>query len=396
MNSDSVLVIYYNRRYNPLIIRDLKSRFKEVIALYIDEGQVRDIDDIELECIVAGADKFIYKDYRKKYAENFISKAIKANAIYQNGYFLSAALSRPAIAEAAVEVANVLDINYIAHQFRGNDQARMDMNIEILDKIPIASLRDFKYGDNIVNNYAAQYGIPQEFGCNNPYSTSENIWGFSIECGSLEEPETFIPEDVKEKLFEHALSATEPIFLSLGFEHGVPVSLDGENKSLDEIIEILNEIGKKLSVGIFDIVEDGIVGLKTRAIYQSPAAHILITAHRDLELYCSNRRENWFKETVDKKWAELVYSGLWYDPLLTHLNYFIDSMNQNVNGEVKLELGYKYVNVCSRTSKTSIYDHNLAIYNCGHLYSQSDTEGFAKIFNIHTKQSAKSKMRKIL
>ncbi|MGV7962614.1 argininosuccinate synthase [Photorhabdus tasmaniensis] len=396
MNSDSVLVIYYNRRYNPLIIRSLKSEFKEVIALYIDEGQVRDIEDIELECMVAGADKFIYKDYRTQFAEKFLSKAIKANAIYQNGYYLSAALSRPAIAEAAVEVANVLNINYIAHQFRGNDQARMDMNIEILDKIPISSLRDFKYDENIVNNYAAQYGIPQEFGCNNPYSTSENIWGLSIECGPLEEPETLIPEDVKEKLFERALLATEPISLSLGFENGIPLLLDGEKKSLNEIIEILNEIGKNLSIGIFDIVEDGIVGLKTRAIYQSPAAHILITAHRDLELYCSNRNENWFKEIIDKKWAELVYSGLWYDPLFTHLNQFIDSMNQHVNGEVKLELGYKYINVCSRSSKSSIYDHNLAIYKCGHLYSQNDANGFAKIFNIHTNQSVKSRMRKIL
>ncbi|KTL60165.1 argininosuccinate synthase [Photorhabdus laumondii subsp. laumondii] len=396
MNSDRVLVIYYNRLYNPLIIRSLKSEYREVIALYIDEGQVRDIDDIELECMVAGADKFIYKDYRAQYAEHFLTKAIKANAIYQNGYFLSAALSRPAIAEAAVEVANELNIDYIAHQFRGNDQVRMDMNIEILNKIPIASLRDFKYDENIVNSYAMKYGIPQEFGCNNPYSTSENIWGLSVECGPLAEPETLIPKDVREKLFEHALSATEPIFLSLGFENGIPISIDGEKKSLYEIIEILNKIGKKLSIGIFDLVEDGIVGLKTRAIYQSPAAHILITAHRDLECYCSNRHENWFKEIIDKKWVELVYSGLWYDPLLTHLNHFIDSMNQHVNGEIKLELGYKYANVCSRTSKTTIYDDNLAIYNCGHLYSQNDAEGFAKIFNIHTKQSAKSKMRQKL
>ncbi|NHB92216.1 argininosuccinate synthase [Photorhabdus cinerea] len=396
MNSNSVLVIYYNRRYNPLIIRSLKYEFKEVISLYIDEGKVRDIEDIEdieLECMVAGADKFIYKDYRIQYVENFILKAIKANAIYQNGCFLSAELSRSAIAEAAVEVANDLNIDYIAHQFSGNDQVRMDMNIEILNKIPIAALREFKYDENIVFNYAMRYGIPQEFGGNNPYSINENIGGFSIESSPLEESEILLPEDGKEKLFEHALSATEPIFLSLDFENGVPISLDGEKKSLYEIIEILNEIGKKLSIGIFDIVEDGIVGLKTRAIYQSPAAHVLITAHRDLEYYCSNRNENWFKEIIDKKWGELVYSGLWYDPLLTHLNHFINSMNQNVNGEVTLELGYKYVNVCSRTSKTSIHDHNLAIYNRGNLYSQSYAEVFEKTFNIYNKQNAKPKMR---
>ncbi|KOY62239.1 argininosuccinate synthase [Photorhabdus heterorhabditis] len=396
MNSNSVLVIYYNRRYNPLIIRSLKYEFKEVISLYIDEGKVRDIEDIEdieLECMVAGADKFIYKDYRIQYVENFISKAIKANATYQNGCFLSTELSRSAIAEAAVEVANDLNIDYIAHQFSGNDQVRIDMNIEILNKIPIAALREFKYDENIVYNYAMRYGIPQESDCNNPYSIHENIGGFSIECSPLENSEMLLPEDIKEKLFERALSATEPIFLSLDFENGIPISLDGEKKSLYEIIEILNEIGKRLSIGIFEIVEDGVVGLETRAIYQSPAAHILITAHRDLECYCSNCNENWFKEIIDKKWGELVYSGLWYNPLLTHLNHFIDSMNQNVNGEVTLELGYKYVNVCFRTSKTRIYGHNLAIYNRGGLYSQNHTEVFEKKFNIYNKQSAKPKMR---
>ncbi|MNT38923.1 Argininosuccinate synthase [compost metagenome] len=141
------------------------------------------------------------------------------------------------------------------------------------------------------------------------------------------------------------------------------------------------------------MVEDGIVGLKTRAIYQSPAAHILVTAHKQLELYCANRHENWFKECIDKKWTEMVYSGLWYDPLMVHLNAFIESLNKNVNGTINIEVGINYIRVISRHSETSVYDPEMSIYNCGHLYSQNDAEGFSRIFNIHTKCSATQKRK---
>ncbi|MCL2893932.1 argininosuccinate synthase [Brenneria tiliae] len=388
MNSNRVIVVFYNRLYNPLIIKDLKRKFNEVYSLYIDEGKKYDLEDIELECMAAGANRFIYKDYREKYARNILSKAIKANAVYQEGYHLSAALSRPALAEAAVEVAEELNVEYVAHQFRGNDQVRMDMNIEILGKKPLASLRKFPYTDKDAYEYSSRYGIPLEFGCNNPYSTSENIWGLTIECGGLEDPNSIIPDDVQAVVKKRALNAAEPIVISLTFEKGVPVKINNENKSLHEIIEQLNIIGGGYLVGIFDMVEDGVVGLKTRAIYQSPAAHMLITAHKELELFCCNRNENWFKKTIDEKWTEMVYSGLWYDPLMEHLNNFIDSVNRCVNGNVSLEIGMYYCRVISRYSTDSIYDSNMAIYNCGHLYSQNDTEGFSRVFNIHSKCSA--------
>ncbi|ELQ9311461.1 argininosuccinate synthase [Serratia marcescens] len=393
MSTNSVVVIFYNRLYNPLIIKDLKNKFKNVYSLFVDEGKPCDIEEIQLECIAAGADRFIYKDYRKQYAENFISKAIKANAVYQDGYHLSAALSRPALAEAAVEVADELNVDFIAHQFRGNDQARMDMNIEILGKKPIASLRDFAYSDNDAYEYACRYGIPLEFGCNNPYSTSENIWGLTIECGELENPSQAIPEDVKEILSSKSKDVTAPVLLQVAFEDGVPVKIDNEKHELHEIINKLNAIGKKYLTGVFDIVEDGIVGLKSRAIYQSPAAHILITAHKGLEVYCSNRNENWFKDIIDKKWTEMVYSGLWYDPLMEHLNAYIDSANEYVNGTVNMEIGMYYVRIISRYSESTIYDPEMAIYNCGHIYSQNDVAGFSRIFNIHSKCSAVNKRK---
>ncbi|MDR0218308.1 MAG: argininosuccinate synthase [Enterobacteriaceae bacterium] len=393
MNSNSVIVIFYNRLYNPLIIKELKKSFYEVYSLFIDEGKIGDVEEIELECMAAGADHFIYKDYRAQFANNIISKAIKANAIYQEGYHLSAALSRPALAEAAVEVAEELGIDYIAHQFRGNDQVRMDMNIEILGKKPLASLRHFSYTDEDVYKYAINYGIPLEFGCNNPYSTSENMWGLTIECGDLEYPDNQIPEDVKQVISRAANDSAKPIVVSVTFEKGIPIKLNNKEKEIHQIIKELNDIGGRYLTGVFDMVEDGVVGLKSRAIYQSPAAHILITAHKQLELFCSNRHENWFKETIDKKWTEMVYSGLWYDPLMDHLNAFIDSVNSNVNGVISLEIGKYYVRVISRHSDTSIYDPTMAIYNCGHLYSQSDAEGFSKIFNIHSKCSAIKKRK---
>ncbi|MBD2800978.1 argininosuccinate synthase [Xenorhabdus sp. M] len=393
MNFNSVIVIFYNRLYNPLVIKELKKNFKSVYSLFIDEGKICDIEEIELECMAAGADYFIYKDYRAEFSHNIIAKAIKANAVYQDGYHLSAALSRPALAEAAVEVAEELGVDYIAHQFRGNDQARMDMNIEILGKKPLASLRNFPYTDKDAYEYACNYGIPLEFGCNNPYSTSENMWGLTIECGNLEHPDRVVPEDVKQVVTRTAKDNAEPIVVSVTFEKGIPVKLNNEEKELHQIIKELNVIGGNYLTGVFDMVEDGIVGLKSRAIYQSPAAHILITAHKQLELFCSNRNENWFKETIDKKWTEMVYSGLWYDPLMAHLNAFIDSMNLSVNGVINLEVGRNYVNVISRYSDTSIYDPMMAIYNCGHLYSQSDSEGFSRIFNIHSKCSAIKKRK---
>ncbi|WP_409159039.1 argininosuccinate synthase [Pectobacterium sp. B2J-2] len=388
MISDNVIVIFYNRLYNPLIIKDLKKNFTNVYSVLIDEGKACDIEDIERECIAAGADRFIYKDYRDQYARNIISKAIKANAIYQDGYHLSAALSRPALAEAAVEVATELNIEHIAHQFRGNDQVRMDMNIEILGKTPIASLRRFSHSDQDVYDYARRYNIPLEFGCNNPYSTSENMWGLTIECGDLENPGRTMPEDVKDFISAEYKECAEPTVITLGFAKGIPVSLNHECMPLYEIIERLKIIGNTYLVGLFDMVEDGVVGLKSRAIYQSPAAHLLIMAHKQLEIYCSNRNENWFKETIDRKWTEMVYSGLWYDPLMNHLNSFIDSINCNVNGTVDLEIGMYYARVISRDSDSSIYNADMAIYNCGHLYSQDDAEGFSRIFNIHSKCSA--------
>lgn len=393
MNSNSVIVIFYNRLYNPLIIRELKKKFTTVISLFIDEGKNCDIEEIELECLAAGADKFIYKDYREKYAKNILSKAIKANAIYQEGYHLSAALSRPALAEAAVEVAEESNVDYIAHQFRGNDQVRMDMNIEILGKIPLASLRNFPYDDNDAHKYACRYGIPLEFGCNNPYSTSENLWGLTIECGELENPHKVIPDDVKKVIEKNHLKNAEPVVIGLTFKQGIPVEINNEPCPLHRIISQLNILGGNYLTGVFDIVEDGVVGLKTRAIYQSPAAHILITAHKQLELYCANRHENWFKESIDRKWTEMVYSGLWYDPLMNHLNAFIDSLNQTVNGTINIEVGLSYIRVISRHSDNSVYSPEMAIYNCGHLYSQNDAEGFSRIFNIHSKCSAIQKRK---
>lgn len=393
MNSNSVIVIFYNRLYNPLIIKELKKRFATVISLFIDEGKNCDIEEIELDCIAAGADKFIYKDYREKYATNILSKAIKANAVYQEGYHLSAALSRPALAEAAVEVAEELNVEYIAHQFRGNDQVRMDMNIEILGKKPLAALRNFPYDDNDAHEYACRYGIPLEFGCNNPYSTSENLWGLTIECGELENPHKVMPDDVKKVVERNYQKNAEPIIVSIAFEQGIPVKINNEPCPLHRIISQLNLLGENYLTGVFDIVEDGVVGLKTRAIYQSPAAHILVTAHKQLELYCANRHENWFKENIDRKWTEMVYSGLWYDPLMNHLNAFIDSLNQTVNGTINIEVGLNYIRVISRHSDTSVYDPEMAIYNCGHLYSQSDAEGFSRIFNIHSKCSAIQKRK---
>lgn len=384
LNNKHILLLFYNRRHNPLIIKKIKECYDcKITCLDINLGEKRETSQIKKEALHAGADEFISHNATNEFCENIITKAIKASAVYQDKYYLSAALARPFLSIIAVRFLKKLGADIIMHGYRGNDQIRMDMAVDTLGEKSIPILSYYQLPETEISAYLQQNDIPNEFGTNNPYSTSENIWGRSIECGDLENP----MQPSKENIYKIAkLSEQKKTrLISIDFKAGVPVALNKHPTSLVNIILELNQLAGELGIGIFDTIEDGIVGIKSRAIYENPAAYCLIEAHKDLERFILNRHLNYFKNTIDHKWAEMVYAGFWFDPLMECLNAFIDKSNQLVTGTVVLRLSSGQAFICGRESKYSVYSKDMAIYNMGHLAFNHDIESFSKIFNLHTK-----------
>lgn len=380
------LVLFYNRRYNPLIIQEVKKKLSQnITCLVINLGENQDYNKIQDESLRAGADKFILVDGKNVFANEYLTKEIKANGIYQHKYLLSAALARPALAKISSSVAIELKADCIIHGFRGNDQIRMDMMYDLLEIKSLAALREFAISSEMVEQYSQINNIPEEIGTNNPYSISSNIWGKSTECGILDDPSIHPPEEIFQYVKRNRKEIEQPILITLSFNKGIPVKLNQEKLILNVLIERLNLLAANAGVGIVDMIEDGTVGVKTRAIYENPAALCILQAHKELETFINTKHLNLFKPYLEHKWSEMVYNGLWFDPLMECLNNFFDSANQNINGEVTLELYKGHINICSRSSKHSFYNSELAIYNFGHLFSQDDAKGFSKVFNLHTK-----------
>jgi argininosuccinate synthase len=368
----------------------------EVVTLTVNLGQPgEDYDVVEGKAKLLGAVETRLIDAREEFARDYVVPAIKANAIYGLGYPLFTSLGRPLIAKLAVDVARELGCDTIAHGCtgKGNDQVRIEATIATLapELKVIAPVRGWAMGRDEEIEYAREHGIPIKSHPTQgvetpPYSIDDNLWGRSSEGRWIEDISRAPEDDVFDLVTRPELAPDEPQTVVLGFEKGVPVSLDGERLGLVELIDKVAEIGCRHGVGIVDHIEDRIVGLKVRDIYEVPAAAIILPAHAELERLVGTIHENRFKPMLDQQWAYLVYAGLWYEPLRLHLDAYMDSVNERVTGEVGLKLYKGHVRPVTRSSPNAVYDAQLATFESGGaLFSQQASPGFIELWSLQSR-----------
>jgi len=366
-----------------------EKRDAEVVTVTVDVGQREDLEAIEKNSRKVGAVKHYSIDAKDEFVRDYVFRAIKANALYEEKYPLSSALSRPLIASKLVEVARKEDAAALAHGStgKGNDQVRFDVTIKSLapDLKIVAPIREWNLSRDEEIKYAERNGIPIPVDLDNPYSIDQNLWGRSIECGVLEDPGHEPPEEIFEWTVSPEKAPSDSEFISIRFEEGVPVSIDSENMSPVDIVEKLNARSGRHGVGRVDHMEDRLVGIKSRECYECPAATVLLEAHRELEKTVLTRHELQFKRQVDAQWTFLAYAGLWMEPLREDLEEFIDKTQERASGEVKVKLYKGSATVVSRSSPFSLYDSNLATYNIETTFDQTWSPGFIEIWGLPTK-----------
>jgi argininosuccinate synthase len=396
-----VLLLYSGGLDTSVMLHWIQARYgAEIVTLTVDLGQPgEDWEVVVGKARDLGAIDAVRADAREEFASEYVLPAIKANALYGGGYPLFTALARPLIAKLAVEHARRTGCDTIAHGCtgKGNDQVRIDGTIATLDpelKV-LAPVREWAMGREEEIAYAREHAIPLKGGNETtPYSIDDNLWGRSSEGRSIENLDEPTPDDVFHLVTRPEEAPDEPQLLRVGFESGRPVSLDGERLELVELIERAAEIGARHGAGIVDHVEDRIVGLKVRDIYEVPAAAILIPAHRELEKLVSTIHQNNFKRTLEDRWAYLCYAGLWYEPLRFDLDAYMESANEHVTGEVTVKLYKGSANVVARSSPYAIYDKSLAGFGeSGGEFSQQASPGFIELFTLQSRMAYRIRNR---
>jgi argininosuccinate synthase len=390
-----VLLLYSGGLDTSVMLKWIQDEYEaEVVALTVNLGQPdEDYEVVRGKALQLGALDCHVVDAREEFAHDYVAPAIKANALYGGGYPLFTALGRPLIAKLAVEYARKTGCDTIAHGCtgKGNDQVRIESTVIALDpsmKI-IAPVRGWQMGREEEIAYAREHGIPVKGGTEAPpYSIDDNLWGRSSEGGAIEDIGEPPRDDVFQLVTRPEDAPDEPEDVTIGFERGVPVSLDGERLGLVELLERAGEIGARHAVGIVDHIEDRIVGLKVRDLYEVPAAAIILPAHKELEKLVGTIHQNNFKPNLDAHWAYLVYAGLWYEPLLSDLNAFMDAVNEHVSGEVTMRLYKGSARPVSRRSPNSLYDPALAGFGeSGGLFSQQASPGFIELWSLQSRMA---------
>ncbi|MEX0895566.1 MAG: argininosuccinate synthase [Patescibacteria group bacterium] len=360
----------------------------EVIALTIDIGQqADDLEKIRKKALKLGATEALVIDAKNEFAYHYIARGIKANGHYQGRYYLSTPLGRPLLAKIAVDVAREYQADTIAHGCtgKGNDQVRIEGSVLTLapEMKLIAPVREWGMGREEELEYAKKHNIPVKQTSDSPYSYDDNMWGVTGESGEIENPALVPPLDkILQvcRLPEKALD--KPQYVKLRFVKGIPTELDGKRLGLVEMIDKLNQIGAKHAVGIAHHIEDRLIGLKVRGLYEAPAAEIIIKAHYDLEKYVSTRAENEFKSGIDTKWAYLCYGALWYEPLMDDLNAYIDKVNEKVTGLVTVKLFKGMSEVVAVDTANSIFDEKLATFMKDVTFNQNASPGFIELYTL--------------
>ena len=366
-------------------------RFDEVIGVLVDVGQAFDLDEAMARGTAAGAEDIILLDRRDAFAGDQVAKAITTNALYEGKYPLVSALSRPVIAEGIASLALELDAEAVVHGCtgKGNDQLRFELAFKA--NYPgvtvIAPLRDKVWTREEEIAYALERGIPITVKKGSPYSIDENLFGRSIEAGMLEDPWTAPPEDPF-KLTSDPDSAPAPSEIVIGFDAGLPVSLDGVDYGLVDLITELNGKVGSYGIGRIDMIENRAVGIKSREVYEAPAAIVLIQAHRALEDLVLTKAELQTKRQLEVRWTELVYDGLWFSPLRNAIDAFVAATQEPVTGEVRMQLRAAVAIVNGRRSENALYAETLASYGAGETFPHQAAEGFIQIASLETELAA--------
>jgi argininosuccinate synthase len=370
---------------------------KEVVAVAADVGQGgEDLDVIRQRALDCGAVEAVVADVRDEYADEYCLPALQANALYMGRYPLVSALSRPLIVKHLVQAAKYHGADTVAHGCtgKGNDQVRFEVGIGALapDLRCIAPVRDSGMTRDKAIAFAEERGLPIDVTKKSPYSVDQNVWGRAVETGFLEDPWNGPIEDVY-SYTQAPGSSSGPDELVLTFADGVPTAVDGRHLTVLQVIEELNRRAGAQGVGRLDMVEDRLVGIKSREVYEVPGAQVLITAHQEMENLTLERDLARFKRSVEQRWAELVYDGLWFSPLKRALDDFIAASQQHVSGEVRLVLHHGTCTVTGRRSEASLYDFDLATYDAGDTFDQSLAKGFVELWGLPSKIAAKRDQR---
>jgi argininosuccinate synthase len=383
-----IVVAYSGGLDTSVIVKWLIEKYNaEIITATGFLGQVNEIKGVKEKAAKTGAVKSFVYDFREEFLTGYVWKALKAGALYEGEYPMATSIGRPLLAKMLVDTAIQENADAVAHGCtgKGNDQVRFEVGVQSLAphlKV-IAPLREWEFKSREEEmEYAMKHGIPVNATKKSPYSIDENLWGIAIECGALEDPEAAPPDDAYQITVDPKYAPEKSVVITIGFEKGVPVTLDGIELGAVELVTQLRDIGSAHGIGRLDLIENRVVGIKSREVYEAPAAVILHAAHKELENLILDKETSRFKQHVSVIYANLIYDGLWYSPLFKSLTSFIDSTQETVTGEIKLELYKGTIKTLSRKSIYSLYNKELATYTSDDKFDHKASEGFIKIYGL--------------
>ncbi|PER58532.1 argininosuccinate synthase [Bacillus thuringiensis] len=399
MAKKKVVLAYSGGLDTSVAIKWLQEKNYDVIALCLDLGEGKDLGFVKEKALSVGAIKSYMVDVQEEFANEYALMAMQAHTLYEGKYPLVSALSRPLIAKKLVEIAEQEGATAVAHGCtgKGNDQVRFEVSIQALNPYleVIAPVREWKWSREEEIAYAKENDVPIPIHLDSPFSIDQNLWGRSNECGILEDPWAAPPEEAYEMTLALEDTPNKPEFVEIGFEAGVPTTLNGTAYSLAELIKTLNALAGKHGVGRIDHVENRLVGIKSREVYECPAAMTLITAHKELEDLTHVKEVAHFKPVIEQKITELIYNGLWFSPLKQALHAFLQETQKNVTGTVRVKLFKGHAIVEGRKSEYSLYDEKLATYTAQDEFNHDAAVGFISLFGLPTKVYSQVNQKKV-
>ena len=392
LDGKKVVLAYSGGLDTSVCLKWLEQQGATPYGLYLDLGQGEPADDVKTKALDIGAADAFVRDAREEFVREYVAPAIKANALYGGKYPLFTALGRPLIAKKLVEAAREVGATHIAHGStgKGNDQVRFDVTTASIapDLTVVAPVRDWNMSRPGEMDYAEEHGIPVPTTKESPYSVDANLWGRSIEAGPLEDSDHEPTEDVFELTAAPEDAPDEPRYVEISFEEGLPTALDGEELSLVELIAELNKVVGEHGVGRVDMIEDRLVGIKSREIYEAPAALAIVKAHQELETLTLTKDVLRFKATIEQRYAELTYDGLWFTPLKAALDAFVAETQKTVTGAVRLKLYKGSSTVVGRTAPRALYNKDLATYDPNSTFDEAAAAGFIALWGLPARQWA--------
>ncbi|MFC3883230.1 argininosuccinate synthase [Bacillus songklensis] len=399
MSKPKVVLAYSGGLDTSVAIKWLQDKGYDVIACCLDVGEGKDLNFVKEKALTVGAIKSYMINAKEEFANVYALSALQAHTLYEGKYPLVSALSRPLIAQKLVEVAEQEGAVAVAHGCtgKGNDQVRFEVSIKALNPSleVIAPVRDWKWSREEEIEYAKQNGIPIPINLDSPFSIDQNLWGRSNECGILEDPWAAPPKEAYELTAALENTPDVPEIIEIEFEKGVPVALNGQSYTLANLILALNEIAGKHGVGRIDHVENRLVGIKSREVYECPGAMTLLKAHKELEDLTLVKEMAHFKPVIEKKLTEIIYEGLWFSPLTKALQAFLQETQQYVNGTVRVKLFKGHAIVEGRKSPNSLYDEKLATYTKEDQFDHDAAVGFIELWGLPTKVHSMVNQKKV-